>query len=97
MTETIAITNVLDFLETIGFVGLLIILAIPKFRKFFFNGNGSGELKEIRENHLKHISDDMRGMNNMITEFIKIDREFHIKQDIKTDQIIDLLKALNRK
>ena len=48
--------NFIDLISSMGFTGLLIILAIPKLRKRIFgNGNGA-ELKEIKENHLHDIA-----------------------------------------
>ena len=54
MNEIIA--TYVDFFSEIGLLGLLIVLAIPKLRRFIFNGNGNEKaLKEIKDNHLHGI------------------------------------------
>lgn len=64
MTE---INILVDWIQSIGFVGLLTLLALPKTRKFLGFGNGENhneehdkiwqELATIRDNHLVHIKD----------------------------------------
>ncbi len=55
------ITTFIGYIESIGFVGLLIVLAIPKLRKWFgFNGNGNyqPQIDELHE-HAKTANSEM--------------------------------------
>jgi len=66
------ITAIIEIVQNIGFVGLLVVLAIPKLRRLVFNGNGnSKELKEIRENHLEHIATKLDKIIDIQTENAK--------------------------
>jgi len=56
------ITGLIEIIQNAGFIGLLIVLAIPKLRRSIFgtNGNGSSkELKDIKENHLHDIANKL--------------------------------------
>ncbi len=46
MEEFSIIKSTIDFIQSIGFIGLLIILAIPKLRNLIF---GSGELENLKK------------------------------------------------
>lgn len=66
MNEIVAMV---DTVQKIGFVGILIVLAIPALRaKLGFNGNGKhddehekiwGAIIEIRDNHLHEIKNEV--------------------------------------
>lgn len=75
-----------DAIQAIGFVGILIILAIPKLRAFVGFSNGSekkhqcdnrkdiddlrGEVRAIKENHLHHINESLNEVKTDVA-FIK--------------------------
>jgi len=69
--------TVITYIEGIGFVGLLVILAIPKIRKWagFSNGNGSKEvlkaLEEIKENHLHDLGERMTKIETQLAIVMK--------------------------
>lgn len=65
----------IDVIQKVGFTGLLIILAFPVLRRKFFNGVGEydklkAEIREIRDNHLKHLQDDVSHLKEDVS-FIK--------------------------
>jgi len=65
----------LDFIQSIGFIGLLTILAIPKLRKFIFNGNDSGvkkELQELKDNHFHELGQKLERIIEQNVEIITI-------------------------
>ena len=70
------IVTIIDFVQSIGFTGLLIVLAIPKLRRFFFNGNGvEKDIKAIKENHLHDIAEKQDKLLEQQVESLFILRE----------------------
>lgn len=87
------ITTTIDAIQGIGFVGLLIILAIPALRKKVFNGNGEykdleDKISSLQDNHLHDLS-------NKIDELMKEERQGNdiVKEtNIKLQALIDSQK-----
>lgn len=72
-----AIKTFVDAIQSIGFVGLLILLAFPYTRKKLgFNGNGNyqpqidqlqSDVANLRDNHLAHLQADITEMKEDIS------------------------------
>ena len=52
------VKGLIDFVQTIGFTGLLIVLAIPRLRSLVF-GNGTEDLKKYYNHSLTEKLDGM--------------------------------------
>ena len=64
----------IDFIQSIGFIGILIILAVPKLRKIVFGDNGNayqGQIDELKK-HAQVANDEMGKIQQDI-EVIKND------------------------
>ena len=80
MEDPNLIVNTIQMVQDIGFVGLLIVLAIPKLRKLIFNGeNGNKEIGQLKDqlnalenNHLHEIT---AKLDRLIEEEIKGNEE----------------------
>lgn len=67
------VIQIIDFIQNLGFTGLLIILAIPKLRKRIFNGNGHKDIKSdiiktIEENHFHLVNEKLDGLNETLRD-----------------------------
>lgn len=80
MEQLIAPT--LDFIQSVGFIGLLIILAVPKLRKLIFNGGNGAEkrIKHLEENHLHEIAEKLDKLIEQNTEILIIIRDLKDKK-----------------
>lgn len=67
---------IIDLIQSGGFIGLLILLAFPKTRKWLgFNGNGSqAQIDELKE-HARVANEEMALIRSDISD-IKGDLEF---------------------
>jgi len=83
------ITTLIDFIQNIGFVGLLIILAIPSLRKKIFNGEGK-IITDIRDNHLHEIKE-------ILKETKDDQKSCHIRIEEKLEDIKEHLIYLKAK
>jgi len=93
MEQVIAtdIQTIVDFISTVGFVGLLIILAIPNLRKRFGFGNGNDfqetintEVKNTLEAHQRHLKIANEEMGDIRDSMKSLEKDVSgIKTDIR--------------
>ena len=71
------IKTIIGYIESIGFVGLLILLAVPRSRKFLgFNGNGKYQSQiDLLSDHAKTANEEMSHIKEDIA-VIRGDLEF---------------------
>lgn len=72
---------VINFIESMGFVGLLIILAVPTLRKKFGFGSESNNNSEILEHLEQYYNHDLTTfMSQINTKIEKLDKiESHLE------------------
>ena len=65
----------IGFVQSIGFTGLLILLAFPKSRKWLgFNGNSQAQIDELKEH--SRVANEEMGLIRADISIIKGDLEF---------------------
>ena len=66
-------TAIIGFVKDVGFTGILIILAVPKLRKIFFNGDSDvhqPQIDELKE-HAKIANSEMGQVVDRLDEIEK--------------------------
>jgi len=78
MIEVVAIQQIVEWVSSLGFVGVLIVLAIPRLKNKLFNGGDNGKaLKEIKENHLHDMTAKLDKLISLA------DKQVYLLEDIK--------------
>ena len=99
MTEIISIGRaLLEGGSNIALMGLLAILAVPKLRKKFFEGNGAQE--EINKSMARHAetSNEELGTVKEDLKELKSDFKEHAKDDTERhDKVMSLLYEIKNK
>ena len=67
------ITTIIEYIQTAGFTGLLIVLAIPKLKKRFF-GNGNGDITDLH----KHAEVANKEMGQVKANLVEVNTKLDI-------------------
>jgi hypothetical protein len=62
------IQTFVSILQSGGVIAILVILAVPSFKKKVFGNGDTKELKEIRDNHLHELKENQKEMKSMLHE-----------------------------
>jgi hypothetical protein len=92
------ITGIINLVKDVGFVGVLIILSIPKLRRLlgFENGAATGETPEWAQQLQLHFNDTTSTLLQKIVDGVdKLDDRGE-KQCKKLDDIIDFHKETEK-